>query len=91
MSAEKDSSNLWVYDYALDKEGSIVAINYHIVVRTNKDSIFTVMLNKYCMAYDTAELAREGLSLHLSQVFPSLTEATAHAWGQKDKFSGGLD
>ena len=85
MSAADNDSAVWVYDYALDKKGSIVAINYH------KDTKSAAPLGRYCMSYDTAELAREGLSVRLSQAFPSLKEATAHAWGQKDKFSEGLD
>ena len=81
MSAEKDSPDTWVYDYAVNKEGKIIAINYH----------YSTTNGGYCMKLDVAALEKEGLSVGLSKSFSSLKEATAHAWTEKDRFSQGLD
>ena len=69
----------WTYDRVTNAEGKIVALCYH---------------QRYtgeCLARDTIQLKNEGLNIRCVRLFPTLQEAKAHAWLEKDKFVEGLD
>ena len=82
MSVGK-AKGLWVYDYAEDALGKIIAINYHIT-----DGNTT---NPECLSNDYLALTAEGLTIHCSARFESLEAAIASAWNRKDNFDKGLD
>ena len=73
----------WVYDEVINLEGEIVALMYHLD-KGNGDS-------PDCLQHDQEVLNREGLSLHVSKSFNTLSEAQQHAWTKRDLFSKDLD
>ena len=75
----------WVYDRVEDGYHQIVALCYHTFEGENGSA------HPNCLDKDREQLHNEGLYISLSLAYPSLMEARAAAWKEKDKFSGGLD
>ena len=73
----------WVYDYAEDELGKIIAINYHISDGS--------AISPECLSNDHLALTAEGLTIHCSARFESLEAARTSAWDKKDDFDKGLD
>ncbi len=70
----------WTYDKVTNAEEKIIALFYHI----DQPHV------ENCLSYDN-ELMSEKLIVEFAPTFPTLQEAKAHAWLEKDKFVEGLD
>ena len=89
MSVENTDPLMWVYDYVVDANDKIVAINYH--QHTQVAWPLPDPGHPDCLAKVRLELLKTGLTVAMSGKFQDRESAMAYAWTWRDRFDKGLD